>query len=151
MATGTQPHPCALSHTHTDQNLWFHDPMELNYNSVSVEQRGCEDVWWGYGLKKRKKKVMGARAADVKSCYLCENDSIRTGIFLLRARELHTPTTETGGNPPIPHFFLLLPSILPLSLWEDIIPAPPLVSAALIAHLSSLLPLPLSGGLPFAR
>lgn len=47
---------------------------------------------------------MGARAADVKSCYLCENDSIRTGIFLLRARELHTPTTETGGSPPIPHF-----------------------------------------------
>lgn len=67
VAAGTTTCPCAV--THTDQNLLFHDPTELNYNSVSVEQRmlGCVMGIWVI-------KVMRARAEEVKSCYLCEND-----------------------------------------------------------------------------
>lgn len=39
MRLQAQPHVHALSHTHTDQNLLFPDPTELNYNSLSIEHR----------------------------------------------------------------------------------------------------------------
>lgn len=77
---------------------------------------------------------------------------IRLGqeLYLLQERDLRTPTTQMGDNPTSP-ISLLPQSILPLTLREDIIPVSPLVSAPLIAHLSSSLSLLLSGGSPSAR